>query len=129
MEYSANYGKGFFPPNYFDDICDIYAPPGRGIPDRGNAPAAAFPTGWTVFIADAPCQVIESRQSGTENAQASQVKTAKTYDVNISADYPRPLPSYRVRVKSQNNRDIEITHPVKTTNMHLMKIEGKEIGK
>jgi hypothetical protein len=110
------------------DLCTIYAPPGRDATQRGNAPVGTYPTSWTVFASAVPCRVTESRQSGSENAQASQVKTQKTYDVLVPATTPRPLPSYRIRVTSQGNRDLEITHPVKTSEMSVMKIESKELN-
>jgi hypothetical protein len=109
------------------DTCTIYAPPVATFANKGEAPDADYPDDWTEFATDVPCRVSETRMTGRESEGITKMQSAKPYDIYLPSSTARPSAKYRIRVTSQGNRDFEIVHPVKTTDMVLLRIECVEV--
>lgn len=112
---------------HLPDLCTIYAPPVASASDKGEEPESDYPDDWTEFAADVVCRIQERLFISSEGVSDDQIKSIKSYNVLVPAATSRPSAKYRIRITSQSNRDLEITHPVKTTDQLVMKIECIEI--
>jgi hypothetical protein len=96
------------------DICTIFEPPKPTAEDRGQAPSAAYPGGWTEAVTNEPCLFYSTQGAGQEGLTAAQIQEAGDFSMEVRFDLSRPSASARVWIEPSRD-SLTITNATNAT--------------